>query len=337
MKYRDAGVDIQAAREIKAEIKRVARRTLNEKVLWSIGAFGAGYELNDGPILVSSTDSVGTKILIARMINEHHSIGEDIVNHCVNDILCQGAEPLFFMDYIAGSSLVKGIVMELVEGVANACKKVGIPLVGGETAELPDVYQPGEYDLVGFIVGSVDKKRVVDGSQIKSGDTLIGLRSTGLHTNGYSLARKVVFELAGMSVYDRVEEVGTTVAQEFLKIHRCYHKTVQSLLKKIRLHAIVHITGGSFEENIPRVLPQGLRAIVDTKSWEPLPVFNWLRRVGEISWEEMYSTFNMGIGMILIVSPEDVAELKEELRRLDEDYSPIGRITEGARGVELIR
>lgn len=337
MRYEDAGVNLQTAKEIKADIKRVASSTLNEKVTCGVGSFGAIYDLDQNHILVSSTDSVGTKIVIARMVNEHRSIGEDIVNHCVNDILCQGAEPLFFMDYIASSKLQKEVVIQLVEGIADACKEVGIPLVGGETAEMPGVYRPGEYDLVGFIIGRTNRKNVIDGSHVKPGDIFIGLPSTGLHTNGYSLARKIVFELMEMKVDDCIAEIGTTVGEELLKVHRCYYGLVSSLLKRLPLHGIVHITGGGFEGNIPRVLPEGLKAIVDTRSWDPLPVFNWLRRMGRVGLEEMYATFNMGIGMVLIVSPRNLGELEETFRELNENYFRIGKIVEGRRGVELVR
>lgn len=337
MRYKDAGVDLRLAKNIKLDIKKIASQTLNQRVLCGIGSFGAVYDLGHNHILVSSTDSVGTKTLIATLVNEHRSIGEDIVNHCVNDILCQGAEPLFFMDYIASSKIIRDTVIQLVEGISEACKKVEIPLIGGELAEMPDVYQSGEYDLVGFIVGKVDRHILIDGSKIKPGDILIGLPSSGLHTNGYSLVRKVVFELGKLKVNDWVEEIGTTVGEELLKTHRCYHSIVTFLLREIEIHGIVHITGGGFQGNIPRILPEGLRAVVDTKSWNPLPVFRWLKRIGEIDTEEMYNTFNMGVGMILIVSPPYLEPLKDRFTKLNENYYLIGKIIEGRRGVDLVK
>lgn len=337
MKYKDAGVDLQLAKDIKVDIKRIASNTLNERVVCGVGSFGAAYDIGQNYILVSSTDSVGTKTLVARLMNEYRGVGEDIVNHCVNDILCQGAEPLFFLDYIASSQIEKNVVIQLVEGIAEACKKVGISLVGGELAEMPDIYQPDEYDLVGFIVGRVDKRKMIDGSKIKPGDIIVGLPSSGLHTNGFSLARKIVFGLEKMKVEDWVEELGATVGKELLKTHRCYHKIISSLLKEIEVRGIVHITGGGFEGNIPRILPNGVRAILDTKSWQPPPVFKWLKRIGKIDTEEMYATFNMGIGMLLIVPPTNLIELEEEFKKLNEDYCLIGEIVEGEKGVELVK
>ena len=337
MRYEDAGVNIRLAESITENIKKIAGRTRNDRVVLGIGAFGAGYSFGVDDILVSSTDSVGTKVLIAAMANQHSGIGEDIVNHCVNDILCQGAEPLFFMDYIASGALLKETIIQLVEGMAKACAALGIPLAGGETAEMPDVYQPGAYDLAGFIVGRVSRKRLIDGTRIREGDVLLGLPSSGLHTNGYSLVRKVVFELSGIRVDDWVEELGTTVGNALLKTHRCYYGPVSAVLKSFNIHGIVHITGGGFRSNIGRVLPKGLAAVVDTRGWQPPPLFGWLQRTGSIGSDEMYSTFNMGVGMILILSPEDLGGVKAELGALGEQPYWVGKIVKGEGGVELAR
>jgi phosphoribosylformylglycinamidine cyclo-ligase len=337
MRYEDAGVNIRLAEDITEEIKRLAESTRNERVLVGVGGFGAAYAIGSDDILVSSTDSVGTKVLIAAMAHQHASIGEDIVNHCVNDILCQGAKPLFFMDYIAMSVLVKEVVIQLVEGMARACRTLGIPLAGGETAEMPDVYQPGGYDLAGFIVGKVKKKRLIDGSNIRDEDVLLGLPSSGLHTNGYSLVRRVVFEISGMSVDERVEELGATVGEALLKAHRSYYQPVAPLVESQCLHGIVHVTGGGFKANVGRLLPRGLRAIIDTRKWQPPPLFGWLQRIGRIDPGEMYSAFNMGIGMILVLSPSDLEKVQGELTRMKEDSYLIGKVVKGERGVELVK
>jgi phosphoribosylformylglycinamidine cyclo-ligase len=337
MRYKDAGVNVRLAEEITEEIKRLAESTRNEKVLVGVGGFGAAYAVGSDDILVSSTDSVGTKVLIAAMANQHTSIGEDIVNHCVNDILCQGAKPLFFMDYIAMSVLVKEVVIQLVQGMAKACRALGIPLAGGETAEMPDVYQPGGYDLAGFVVGKVRKKRLIDGSIIRDGDVLLGLPSSGLHTNGYSLARRAVFEISGLRVDERVEELGATVGEELLKAHRCYYRSVGPLVENQCLHGIAHVTGGGFQANVGRLLPKGLRAIIDTSTWQPPPLFSWLQRVGKIDPDEMYSTFNMGIGMVLVLSASDLEKVQGELTGMREDSYLIGKVVKGKRGVELVK
>ena len=337
MRYRDAGVDRELGDEIKASIKTIVSKTVNERVVCGVGGFGAVYDMKKEGLLVSSADSVGTKTLIARLAGRHHTIGQDIVSHCVNDILCHGAEPLFFLDYIASSKLEKQIVLELVEGMAEACKEVRMVLIGGETAEMPDVYLPGEYDLVGFIVGSVPRERVIDGSRIKAGDVVIGLPSSGLHTNGYSLARRVVLDLAQMKVNDWVDDLGTTVGEALLKPHRCYFNLVSFFLKEIAIHGIVHITGGGFEGNVPRVLPEDVKVVLDTKSWEPLPVFRWLQQLGKIGWEEMYRTFNMGMGMLLIIPPEHCDRLIAQCEERQEMCRVVGKVVKGERGVQLVR
>ncbi len=337
MKYKDAGVDVELGESVTSDIKKIASATSNERVLRGVGSFGAVYRLDENQILVSSTDSVGTKTMIARLANEHRTIGEDIVNHCVNDILCQLATPLFFMDYIACGHLEKRLVTQLIEGIADACKAIGIPLVGGETAEMPGVYRAGEYDLVGFVVGRVGNEEISGEATPQEGDLLIGIPSNGFHTNGYSLVRKVVFERSGLNIGDWVDELDSTVGDALLKPHRCYYREVSRLIEKIDLHGIVHITGGGFQGNIPRVLPTGLEAVVDTRKWTPIPVFQWVQRLGEIELDEMYRTFNMGIGMVLIVRPTSLDVIEREFGELREEFHVIGELREGRRGVELIR
>jgi phosphoribosylformylglycinamidine cyclo-ligase len=312
--YRDAGVDIDTNDKLKEIICRHARTTFTPGVVSDIGFFGSLFELKGykKPILVSSADGVGTNIKIACALGKHEGIGMDIVNHCVNDILTCGASPLFFLDYIAMSKMDAAIVASIVKGMAEACKDVGCALIGGETAEMPGSYPKGEYDIVGFIVGGIEKPAIKNGSSIKSGDVLIGLPSSGLHTNGYSLVRRVFNTDAEPSkLKRRYKQMGCTLGDALLEPHRCYYHQVKSLLPKIK--GLAHITGGGFPGNLPRTLPKSVAAIVDKSSWEVPPLFQLIQKTGNIDDAEMYRVFNMGIGMILICDPADSAGLLKKL------------------------
>jgi len=337
--YREAGVDIEAARAAKEAIKRLARTTFTPEVLMDIGGFGALFRPDlsayRDPVLVSSVDGVGTKLKIAALAGRHDSVGYDIVAHCVNDILVHGARPLFFLDYIAMGRLVPDVVAQIVEGIVRGCHESGCALVGGETAEMPGVYAPGEYDLVGFIVGVVERDRLLDGRRIEPGDVVLGLASSGLHTNGYSLARKLFFEVAGWALDTYVEELGGTVGDELLKPHRNYLPVLVGLLERGIVKGLVHITGGGFLENIPRLLPEGCVVEIEEGKWPILPVFHMLQRLGNIEPQEMYRTFNMGIGMIVIVAAADVPTVLEHLRQVGEPGYVIGRVRAGERNVVI--
>ena len=312
--YRDAGVNIDANDKLKEIICRHARTTFTPGVVSDIGFFGSLFELKGykQPILVSSADGVGTKIKIACALGKHEGIGIDIVNHCVNDILTCGASPLFFLDYVAMSKMNAAIVASIVKGMAEACRNVDCALVGGETAEMPGSYPKGEYDLVGFIVGGIEKSAIKNGSSIKAGDVLIGLPSSGLHTNGYSLVRRV-FNTDGdpSKLKRRYPQLGRTLGDALLEPHRCYYHQLKPLLPKIK--GLAHMTGGGFPGNLPRTLPKSVAAVVDKSSWEVPPLFLLIQRTGSIDEEEMYRVFNMGIGMILICDPTDSAKLMKKL------------------------
>jgi phosphoribosylformylglycinamidine cyclo-ligase len=339
--YKDSGVDIDAANEAKDRIKRLARSTFNPNVLTEIGSFGGMFRADFGkmrePVLVSSADGVGTKLRVAFMSGIHNTVGYDLVGHCVNDILVQGARPLFFLDYIAAGRLVPDTVAGVIEGLARGCREAGCVLIGGETAEMPGFYAEGEYDVAGFIVGVVDRERIIDGSRIAPRDVLIGLPSVGLHTNGYSLARKLLFEVAGHEPGTYVEELGCTVSEELLKPHRSYLRAVDGLLDSGIIKGLAHITGGGLLENIPRILPEGAAAEIDSGSWPVLPVFDLLARLGNVSEREMYRTFNMGVGMVIVVGPGDAARVRSHLDEMGEKHYDIGRITEGPQTVSIIR
>ncbi len=302
--YRDAGVDIDAANEAKDRIKQLARGTFTPNVMTEIGSFGgmfrADFSHMKEPVLVSSADGVGTKLRVAFITGIHNTVGYDLVCHCVNDILVQGARPLFFLDYIASGKLVPTTVASVIEGLAHACKEAGCALIGGETAEMPGFYSDGEYDVAGFIVGVVDRTNIIDGSRISSGDILIGLPSVGLHTNGYSLARKLFFDVAGYNADALVDGLGCTAAEELLKPHRSYLGALEGLVEKGVIKGLAHITGGGLLENIPRILPQGTAAEITAGSWPVLPVFNILAKIGNVAETEMYRPFNMGIGMCVL-------------------------------------
>ncbi|HKA18361.1 MAG TPA: phosphoribosylformylglycinamidine cyclo-ligase [Blastocatellia bacterium] len=337
--YRAAGVDIDAANEAKERIKRLARETFTPNVMTEIGSFGgmfrADFSQMKEPVLVSSADGVGTKLRVAFMTGIHNTVGYDLVCHCVNDILVQGARPLFFLDYIAAGKLVPDTVASIVEGLARGCKEAECVLIGGETAEMPGFYTDGEYDVAGFIVGVVDRAEIIDGSRIVPGDVLIGLPSVGLHTNGYSLARKLFFEVAGFDAQTEVNELGCTASQELLKPHQSYLPSLSGLLQSAVIKGLAHITGGGLLENIPRILPEGTSAEIEAGSWPVLPVFKLLARIGGVPEKEMYRTFNMGIGMVIITDEEGAAIIRSHLKNLGESYYDIGHVIEGDRAVSV--
>jgi phosphoribosylformylglycinamidine cyclo-ligase len=336
--YRDAGVDIDAKMRAIQRMRLIARGTFKKGVLTEIGSFGGLYDLTAAgpfkrPVLVSSTDGVGTKLKVAIQTGNHKTVGMDLVNHCVNDILVQGALPLFFLDYIAMGRVEGDLMLEVISGIARACRDAGCALIGGETAEMPDFYKPGEYDLAGFIVGVVEREQVIDGSRIASGDVLIGLPSSGLHTNGYSLARKIFFERRNLKADSRVPELGRTVGEELLLVHRSYLPVLRGLIASGALYGMAHITGGGFTDNIPRILPRGVSARVDPGTWPVLPVFQYLKTEGRIGDEEMFRTFNMGIGMVLVVPLHREAEVAAHLDKMGEKHYRIGEIVRGNRRV----
>ena len=338
MKYSDAGVSIDTWNSVKGRIGELVASTYNSRVAGSFGQFGGMFDISylkgmDSPVLVSSTDSVGTKVKIAYDTKVYHTVGIDIVNHCVDDILVMGAKPLFFLDYIGIGKLVPAIAEQLVSGLANACRANGCVLIGGETAEMPDVYGGGEFDLVGTIVGVVDKGKVIDGASIKAGDVVVGLRSAGLHTNGFSLARKIVTGIGGKK-YSDVFQDGKTFGETLLAPHRSYIKLLP-LMEKGVIKGCAHITGGGFTDNVNRILPPNCDAVINAKSWTPLPIFQYLQKTGGVENAEMYRTFNMGIGMTAVVSPENV-DLLLQYNEITE-YEPviIGKIESGTGIVQM--
>ncbi|MEW6731923.1 MAG: phosphoribosylformylglycinamidine cyclo-ligase [Acidobacteriota bacterium] len=338
--YEGAGVNIDTANEAKRRIKALARATFNPQVLSEIGSFGAMFRADfrsiKEPVLVASTDGVGTKLKIAFMTGIHNTVGYDLVAHCVDDILVQGARPLFFLDYIAMGELEPTTVAAIVEGLARACGEVGCPLIGGETAEMPGFYARGEYDVAGFIIGVVDRELIITGERIASGDLLLGLPALGLHTNGYSLARKIFFETKGYQPDSFIEELHCTVAEELLKPHRNYLPALDGLLDRGLIKGLAHLTGGGFLENIPRILPENCEALVARGSWPVLPVFTLMQQLGNIDESQMYRVFNMGIGMVVAISTTDLAAVTEHFQRLNEPFYQIGRIATGTRQVRLI-
>ncbi|MBZ5513843.1 MAG: phosphoribosylformylglycinamidine cyclo-ligase [Acidobacteriia bacterium] len=339
MRYRDAGVDIDAASRAKARIKSLARRTFSRRVLRDVGAFGGFFSLEGLPrdaVLISSVDGVGTKLKIAFALDRHSTVGEDIVNHCVNDIAVHGAAPLFFLDYLATGKLRPRVVEEVVAGLARACRAVGCALIGGETAEMPGFYPPNEYDLAGCIVGWVRRRRIVDGSGIHPGDVILGLASSGLHTNGYSLARKVLLEQEGLKLTARVPVLGRTLGDELLEPHRCYWAVVEPLLAKGWLKGIVHVTGGGLTDNTPRILPSGCRAEIQLGSWPVPAIFDLIARRGEVPQDDMLRTFNMGIGLALIVAEPQLSRVAGMLEKAREEFWVIGRIVRGHPSVQYV-
>lgn len=334
--YADAGVSIDNANRAVAKIREYAKSTFNERTLTDIGSFGGMFSAMfpdmTEPILVASADGVGTKLKIAFETGIHNTVGADLVNHCVNDILVQGARPLFFLDYFATGKLEPDVTAAVVEGMARACRENGCVLLGGETAEMPDFYPPGEYDLAGFIVGVVDKKNVIDGKRIEPGDVVLGLPSTGLQTNGYSLARKLFFEIGGYTVDSHVEELSTTVGEALIATHSSFLPQIGPLLESGKIKGLAHITGGGFLENIPRILPEGVGVEINRGTWQEPPIFGMMQRLGNVADEEMFRTFNMGIGMVAVCSTSDAEKLSAELA----GSSVIGKVVSGPGSVSVI-
>ncbi|GAA5345113.1 phosphoribosylformylglycinamidine cyclo-ligase [Planifilum fimeticola] len=333
--YRAAGVDIDAGNEAVRRMKAHVLRTHRQEVIGDIGGFGGLFALksHDQPVLVSATDGVGTKLKIAFALNRHDTIGIDCVAMCVNDVVVQGAEPLFFLDYLATGKLVPEQAEAVVKGVADGCVEAGCALIGGETAEMPDMYAPGEYDIAGFCVGVAERARLLTGASIRPGDALLGLSSVGLHSNGFSLARKVLLRGGLDRLGERLPEEGCTLGEELLRPTRIYVKTYLSLLGRFDVKGGAHITGGGLVENVPRMLPEGCRAVIDRDSWPVPPIFRRIAREGGIGDEDMFRTFNMGIGMVLCLPAEQAEEAKALAESLGERAWIIGRVTEGSRGV----
>jgi len=328
VRYRDAGVDIDEADRAVSSIKKLARRTFTRGVLTDIGSFGASYRLAGfrQPVLVSSADGVGTKLKIAFLTGRHDTVGEDLVNHCVNDIAVQGAVPLFFLDYFAVGKLDAAVAAAVVSGIARGCRQNGCALIGGETAEMPGMYAPSEYDLAGFIVGAAERSELLTGKRVREGDALLALPSTGLHTNGYSLARKLLFEVAGYGPRTLLPEVGATVGDALLEVHRSYLRPIRALMAAGLLRGAAHITGGGITDNTPRMLPIGLAVSIDTASWRIPPLFEVLRRVGNIPDDDYRRTFNLGVGMIFAVPSRAAARAETVLGRLGEAPFRIGTV-----------
>jgi len=333
LRYRDAGVDIDEADRAVSSIKKFARQTFTKSVLTDIGSFGASYRLAGfrKPVLVSSADGVGTKLKIAFLTGRHDTVGEDLVNHCVNDIAVQGALPLFFLDYFAVGKLRAEVASAVVSGIARGCRENGCALIGGETAEMPGLYEESEYDLAGFIVGAAERSDLLTGKAIRKGDVLLALPSTGLHTNGYSLARKLFFEVAGYRPKTTLPEVGATVADALLAVHRSYLKPIRVLMSEKLLRGAAHITGGGITDNTPRMLPEGLAAAIDTTSWTAPPLFEALRRIGNIPLDDYRRTFNLGVGMIFTVPRRAAARAETVLAGLGESPFRIGEVVEHRR------
>ena len=337
--YKDSGVDVEAGQKQVKLIKNLVKKTHRPGVLSDIGGFAGLFQPDvssmEEPVLVSGTDGVGTKLKLAFMTDKHNTIGEDCVAMCVNDILCQGAKPLFFLDYIATGNLEPEKMAEVVEGVANGCIKGKCSLIGGETAEMPGFYKSEEYDIAGFAVGIVDKKDIIDGSQIKENDYIIGLPSSGLHSNGYSLVRKVVFDRMEMSHDTYIEELNKTIGEELLTATRIYTDPVYPLIQKFNIKGISHITGGGFYENIPRMLPDNLRAEINVKDVNKGKIFDLIQKWGNITDEEMYSTFNMGVGLVMVIDENELDDVKSYLESIDEEYYLLGKIVKGEKGLDL--
>ena len=335
--YADAGVDIDRANRTKKRIKYLAHKTFTRNVLSEIGGFGALFAIDKtkylDPVLVSSVDGVGTKLKVAFEMGLHHTIGADLVNHCVNDIAVQGAAPLFFMDYLATGRLEPEVAEKIIEGLADACKHNGCALIGGETAEMPGFYPDGEYDLAGFIVGVVERERIITGKTVEVGDVILGLASNGLHTNGYSLARKLFFEVAGYTPDTYVNEIKGKVGNELMQTHRSYWPTIKKLVAAESVSAMAHITGGGITGNLPRVLPRGTAAVVEIGSWPSLPIFEHLQKLGNVPQDEMLRTFNMGLGMLLVVPSKKFKKAQSVLERVGEKAYTVGRIVKGDRKV----
>lgn len=333
-RYAESGVDIDKGNDFVSNIKPIVSSTFKSGVLTGIGGFGGLFALGGrykDPVLVSSTDGVGTKLMIANMCKKHDTIGIDLVAMCVNDIVVSGAHPLFFLDYFATGGLDLDVATDVVKGIAAGCEISKCSLVGGETAEMPGMYKKGDYDLAGFVVGICERNKIIDGSEIKVGDKIIGLASSGLHSNGYSLVRKICFEEMGLSVKDHIKELGCTLGEELLRPTRIYVEPLLNLIKNFKVKGLVHITGGGLIDNIPRVLPNGCKAVIDKNSWDVQPVFHFLQKNGKISPQEMCRTFNFGIGMVVIVGAKQVDDAKRQLAALGESPFIIGEIAAGKK------
>ena len=337
MKYKDSGVNIEKAKRAKSAMLEHVRKTWTPQVLSGPGAFGGMFSLAGyrDPVLVSSVDGVGTKLIVARLARRYDTVGQDLVNHCVNDILVQGARPIFFLDYIASGSLDPAVVLSIVEGLSIACREHGCALIGGETAEMPDLYQGEDFDLAGCVVGVVERDEIIDGSSVAPGDRVIGLPSNGLHTNGYSLARKIVFDKLGLRAGDRIEELGCTVAEALLKVHVPYLAAFTKIASVGRVKAMAHITGGGIADNFSRVLPRDCDARIFKGRWPVPKIFDFLRTRGEVDENEMYQVFNMGLGMTIVVSAEDEKKILSRLGKELEIHS-VGEIVAGKGGVSLV-
>ena len=339
--YASAGVSRDEGAAAGSRMKRYVRTTFNKQVLGDLGSFGGLFKLNTrgfkDPILVSSTDGVGTKIMVAAQAKVYHTVGQDLVNHCVNDILVQGATPLFFLDYFATGILEPKVTAEVVRGLAIACKQQGTVLIGGETAEMPGLYKKGDFDLAGTIVGVVDKPNLITGDTVKPGDVILGLRSSGLHTNGFSLARKVLFEHAKLPMHKKLAELeGRTLAEALLAPHRCYANLMLPLFKQVKVRAISHLTGGGFYDNIPRVLPKDCKAVIHKAGWEVPPLFQMITRLGNVPAKDAFRTLNMGVGLVFMVRAEDVPKAIKGLKKLGEEALVLGRVTKGQREAVLV-
>ncbi len=335
--YADAGVDITSAERSKQRIKMLARKTFNRQVLSEIGGFGGLFALDlekyPNPVLVSSADGVGTKLKVAFELGIHHTVGQDLVNHCVNDIAVQGATPLFFLDYLATGKLDNTIIETVVQGISEACRANGCALIGGETAQMPGFYADGEYDLAGTIIGAVNRDKIITGDTIQVGDVLVGLPSNGLHTNGYSLARKLLFEEAKYSPDHYVNELKDKAGAALMRTHRSYLAVIKKLTGAEVVNGMAHITGGGITENLPRILPKGMGAVVDLASWQVPPLFEHLQALGNVDQDEMLRTFNMGIGLIAVIPAEKIKKAKAILNRANERHVIIGRVIRGERKV----
>lgn len=341
LSYADAGVNIDRADQLVQRIKRIAAQTPRSGVMGDIGGFGGLYALNlshiEDPVLVSSTDGVGTKLKIAFMMNQHNTVGIDLVAMCVNDVAVQGARPLFFLDYFATGHLELAVAEAVIEGIAEGCRQAGCALIGGETAEMPDMYQPGEYDLAGFAVGIVDNSKIVDGSEISVGHQLVGIASSGLHSNGYSLVRKICFDKLKLDIQAEIPELGSTLGTELLKPTRIYADIISKLLRDLPVHGLAHITGGGIVENIVRIIPQSCNVRLHTGSWPVPPIFPFLQQAGGVTNAEMMRTFNNGIGLIIVAPPDASQDMLERLAAMQIDSYRMGEIIErssdGARVV----
>ncbi len=340
IRYQDAGVNIDAANEAVARIRQLARTTFNTRVLSDIGSFGGMFDGSFAgirePVLVASCDGVGTKLKVAIAANIHNTIGYDLVAHSINDILVQGARPLFFLDYIAAGKLDPEVIAQIVEGLTRGCREGGCALLGGETAEMPGLYSPDDYDIAGFIVGVVDRSRIIDGSRIAPGDVVLALPSFGLHTNGYSLARKLLFEVSGHSVETHIPELGSTIGEELLKPHKNYLPALERLIERDGvIKGLAHITGGGLVDNIPRILPEGVDVVIRGGSWPILPIFDLLENIGDVPPDDMLRTFNLGIGMVVIVAKENMEMVSHDFINAEEQYYVIGEVQEGSRKVRF--